>query len=39
MESIKTNKENFTIRFAEKSDVALILNFIRELADYENLLD
>ena len=39
MEVIKTKKENFTIRFAEKSDMALILNFIRELADYENLLD
>ena len=39
MKVIKTKKKNFTIRFAEKSDVALILHFIRELADYENLLD
>lgn len=32
-------KENITIRFAEASDVDLILNFIKELAEYEKLLD
>lgn len=37
--SIKTNNSNFTIRFAEEKDVGLILNFIKELAEYENLLD
>lgn len=26
-------------RFAAKEDVLLILSFIKELADYENLLD
>ncbi len=26
-------------RFAEKKDIGLILNFIRDLAEYENLLD
>ncbi len=36
---IDTGLENFRIRFAEEKDTALILNFIRELADYENLLD
>jgi Sortase and related acyltransferases len=31
--------ENFRIRFAQDSDCALILEFIRELADYENMSD
>lgn len=29
----------FSIRFAEKEDVSLILDFIKELADYEKMLD
>lgn len=36
---IKTKKDKFTIRFAEEKDVKLILDFIKELADYEQLLD
>lgn len=36
---INTKLENFTIRIAEKSDAALILNFIKELAEYEKMLD
>jgi len=32
------NKESFTIRKAEKKDIPLILQMIRELAHYENLL-
>ncbi len=36
---IKTVKEDFIIRFAGESDVPLILNFIKELAEYEKLLD
>ncbi len=35
---ISTYKEDFTIRFAGKEDVGLILDFIKELADYEKLL-
>jgi GNAT superfamily N-acetyltransferase len=38
-EIYSTVKEGFTIRFAGEEDISLILNFIRELADYENLLD
>ncbi|CCU77870.1 hypothetical protein HSACCH_00236 [Halanaerobium saccharolyticum subsp. saccharolyticum DSM 6643] len=34
-----TDIQNFKIRFAEKNDVSLILKFIKELADYEKLLD
>lgn len=30
---------NVDFRFAERSDTALILRFIKELADYENMLD
>ena len=30
---------NFTIRFAKKEDIPSILGFIKELAEYENLLD
>ncbi len=35
--TIDTKLENLKLRFAEKSDVPLILAFIKELADYENL--
>lgn len=35
---ITTYKEDFTIRFADESDLGLILDFIKELADYEKLL-
>jgi GNAT superfamily N-acetyltransferase len=30
---------NFTIRFAKEEDIPSILGFIKELAEYENLLD
>lgn len=36
---IKTESNGFTIRFALQEDVPLILQFIKELADYENMLD
>lgn len=36
---IQTPLKNFTIRNAIEDDVALILSFIRELAEYERLLD
>lgn len=36
---IDTGIDNFRIRFAEEKDTAVIFNFIKELADYENLLD
>ncbi len=36
---IDTKLDNFKIRFAEKDDVPLILEFIKELASYEELLD
>lgn len=32
-------KEKFSIRFATREDVPLILNFVKELADYEHMLD
>lgn len=35
--SIPTNIDQFTLRIAEKKDVALILEFIKKLADYEKL--
>lgn len=35
---INTKKEDFKIRFAEEKDIKLILDFIKELADYEKLL-
>jgi GNAT superfamily N-acetyltransferase len=38
-ELINTKVENFKIRFAEEKDTKLILDFIRELADYEKLLN
>ncbi len=30
--------ENFSVRFAQKEDVSVILNFIKSLAEYENML-
>lgn len=35
---IETKKKELWIRFADEKDVALILHFIKELADYEKLL-
>ncbi|WP_407313027.1 GNAT family N-acetyltransferase [Desulfosporosinus sp. SB140] len=35
---IDTKIEDFKLRFAESEDAALILGFIRELADYEKML-
>ncbi|MBU5590192.1 GNAT family N-acetyltransferase [Clostridium sp. MSJ-4] len=37
-ELIDTRLEDFKLRFAEKEDVTLILDFIKELAEYEGLL-
>lgn len=34
---IDTNLKDFTLRFAEVNDLPLILDFIRGLADYENM--
>lgn len=34
-----TENKNFSIRFAAREDVDLILDFIKRLADYEHLLD
>ncbi len=31
--------ENFSFRFADENDAALILGFIRELAEYEKMID
>ncbi len=31
--------KNFNFRYAEEKDIALILRFIKELADYEKMLD
>lgn len=39
MENIKTISENFKLRFAVEDDARLILDFIRELAEYENMVD
>lgn len=39
MNYIKTNIENFQIRFAEQKDTPLIFGFIKELADYEHMLN
>ncbi|ADO77069.1 GNAT family N-acetyltransferase [Halanaerobium praevalens] len=36
---MKDNKSKFKIRFAKEEDSQLILKFIKELADYEKLLD
>ena len=38
-ELINTNVQNYKIRFAEEKDTKLILDFIKELADYEKLLN
>lgn len=35
---MNTNLDDFTLRFAEAKDVALILEFIKELAIYEKML-
>lgn len=35
---IATKDEHFKIRFADEKDIKLILQFIRELADYQKLL-
>ncbi|HHV74671.1 GNAT family N-acetyltransferase [Thermoanaerobacterium sp. R66] len=37
-ELIDTKLEKFKLRFARKKDVALVLSFIKELAEYENML-
>lgn len=36
---IETKIEGVSLRLAEKEDVGLVLRFIKELADYEQLLD
>jgi GNAT superfamily N-acetyltransferase len=36
---IDTKLDNFKVRYADKEDVPLILEFIKELAAYENMLD
>lgn len=36
---IDNNLDDFKIRFAERKDVPLILEFIKELADYEKMLN
>lgn len=36
---IDTKLDKFKIRYAKEEDVGLILEFIRELADYEEMLD
>ncbi|MBS4025832.1 MAG: GNAT family N-acetyltransferase [Clostridia bacterium] len=38
MSKIDTKIDNVTLRMAEEKDVSIILNFIKELADYEELL-
>lgn len=39
MEGFECGREGLQIRFARVEDCGLILRFIRELAEYENLLD
>ncbi|WP_130890139.1 GNAT family N-acetyltransferase [Fusobacterium varium] len=39
MEKFQTKLDGFTIRFANEDECPLILKFIKELADYENLLN
>lgn len=39
MSTYKTNTEGFEIRFATAEDVPLILDFIKDLAEYEKMLD
>ncbi|WP_186431065.1 GNAT family N-acetyltransferase [Clostridium sp. BSD9I1] len=36
---IDTKLDNFKLRFAEEKDAALILKFIKELAEYEKMLE
>lgn len=36
---IETKLDNFKLRFAEEKDARLILQFIKELAEYEKMLD
>lgn len=36
---IDTKLDNFKLRFAEEKDASLILKFIKELAEYEKMLD
>ena len=36
---VRTDIENFKIRFSKEDDVSLILSFIKELAEYENMSD
>ncbi len=38
-EIIRTNNCKFCLRFAKRDDVKIILNFIKELAEYEKLSD
>ncbi|HEY5586111.1 MAG TPA: GNAT family N-acetyltransferase [Ruminiclostridium sp.] len=38
-DKINTRLENFKLRFAEVEDVTLILGFIKELAEYENMIN
>lgn len=38
-EIIRTSNNKFHLRFAKKDDVKIILNFIKELAEYEKLSD
>lgn len=35
---IETNLAHFTLRFADPNDISLILEFIKELAEYEGML-
>ncbi len=37
--TIQTRIDGFTVRFAKKEDAKIIFNMIRELAEYEKLLD
>ena len=36
---IDTNLSGFKLRFAQPGDVTLVLKFIKELAEYEKMLD
>ena len=36
---IETSSEKFKLRFAEENDVGVVLDFIKELATYEEMLD
>ena len=39
MEKFQTKLDGFSIRFATEDECPLILKFIKELADYENMSD